>query len=213
MTGLADFFDAGGPGMYPILLWQMIAVGIILERGIFLYRSSINADVFVGTLQKCLLAGDLGRAIKVCSAANVPLANIVKAGLMKANRSDDQVQSAMDEAALREIPKLEKRTAYLGLMANMAMLSGLLGTVHGLILAFSGVAGADAASKSTILAAGISEAMACTAFGLFASILALLGFGILNGRTQNMLDDIHSASVTVVNLVVDNRTQMKLSAA
>src|SRR5687768_2841253 len=88
MSSLAHHFEEGGFGMYPILLWQIIAIGIIIERAIYLYKSSINRDVFLATMQKCILAGDIGRAIKLCSAANAPLARIVKAGLMKVNRPD-----------------------------------------------------------------------------------------------------------------------------
>lgn len=210
MATLAHHFEEGGWGMYPILVWQIIAIGIIIERAIYLYRSSINKDVFLATMQKCILAGDVARAIKLCSAANAPLARIVKAGLMKVNRPDAEVQAAMDEAALRELPKIESRTGYLALLANLAMLSGLLGTVTGLIVAFGAVATADGASKATMLAKGISEAMNCTAFGLFAAILALLGFAVLNGKTQSLLDDINGATVQVMNLVVNNRSKINL---
>lgn len=211
MSTLAHHFEEGGWGMYPILVWQIIAIGIIIERAIYLYRSSINKDVFLATMQKCILAGDVARAIKLCSAANAPLARIVKAGLMKVNRPDAEVQAAMDETALRELPKIEHRTGYLALLANLAMLSGLLGTVTGLIAAFGAVANADASSKATMLAAGISEAMNCTAFGLFAAIIALLGFAVLNGKTQGLLDDINGATVQVMNLVVNNRSKINLS--
>jgi biopolymer transport protein ExbB/TolQ len=211
MSDLAHHFQEGGWGMYPILVWQIIAIGIIIERAIYLYRSSINKDVFLATMQKCILAGDVARAIKLCSAANAPLARIVKAGLMKVNRPDAEVQAAMDEAALRELPKIENRTGYLALLANLAMLSGLLGTVTGLIGAFGAVANADAASRATALARGISEAMNCTAFGLFAAILALLGFAVLNGKTQGLLDDINGATVQVMNLVVNNRSKINLA--
>lgn len=213
MATLAHHFEEGGWGMYPILVWQIIAIGIIIERAIYLYRSSINKDVFLATMQKCILAGDVARAIKLCSAANAPLARIVKAGLMKVNRPDAEVQAAMDEAALRELPKLENRTPYLALLANLAMLSGLLGTVTGLIVAFGAVANADASSKATMLAKGISEAMNCTAFGLFAAILALLGFAVLNGKTQSLLDDINAATVQVMNLVVNNRSKINIQGA
>src|SRR3972149_2952965 len=108
--------------MWPILLWSGITVAIIVERAIYLYRSTINKDVFLATMQKCILAGDIGRAIKLCSAAQAPLARIVKAGLMKVNRPDAEVQAAMDEAALRELPRIEHRTPYLALLANLAML-------------------------------------------------------------------------------------------
>ncbi|MGF1465045.1 MAG: MotA/TolQ/ExbB proton channel family protein [Sandaracinaceae bacterium] len=213
MADLAHHFEEGGWGMYPILFWQIIAIGIIIERAIYLYRSSINKDVFLATMQKCILAGDVARAIKLCSAANAPLARIVKAGLMKVNRPDAEVQAAMDEAALRELPKIETRTSYLALLANLAMLSGLLGTVTGLIAAFGAVANADAASRATMLARGISEAMNCTAFGLLAAIIALLGFAVLNGKTQSLLDDINGATVQVMNLVVNNRSKINLQGA
>ena len=213
MSSLGQHFVAGGWGMYPILICQILALGIIVERAIYLYKSSINREVFLATMQKCILAGDIGRAIKLCSAANAPLARIVKAGLMKVNRPDAEVQAAMDEAALTELPKIEHRTPYLALLANLAMLCGLLGTVSGLISAFGGVANADPSSKATILAHGIEEAMNCTAFGLAAAIVALVGFALLNGKTQKLLDDINGATVQVLNLVVNNRSKVNLQAA
>lgn len=210
MSAIAHHFEEGGWMMYGILFWLIIAIGVIVERAVYLYKSSINKDVFLATMQKCILAGDIGRAIKLCSAANAPLARIVKAGLMKVNRPDAEVQSAMDEAALRELPKIEARTPYLALLANLAMLSGLLGTVVGLIIAFGAVANADASSKATMLAKGISEAMNCTAFGLMAALVALMGFAVLNGKTQHLIDDINAATVQVMNLVVNNRSKVNL---
>ena len=93
-------------GMWPILFWSIITIGIIVERALYLFGSSINKDVFLATMQKCILAGDVAKAVKMCSAANAPLARIVQAGLVKVNRPDEEVQAAMDEAALREIPKI-----------------------------------------------------------------------------------------------------------
>jgi len=207
-----EHFREGSWGMYPILFWQILAIGIIIERAIYLYKASINKDVFLATMQKCILAGDIGRAIKLCSAANAPLARIVKAGLMKVNRPDAEVQAAMDENALRELPKIEHRTPYLALLANLAMLSGLFGTVVGLIQAFGGVGSADAASRAQILAKGISEAMNCTAFGLMAALMALVGFAVLNGKTQSLIDDINESTVQVMNLVVNNRSKVNLQS-
>jgi biopolymer transport protein ExbB/TolQ len=206
-------FQEGGWGMYPILLFQVLAIGIIVERAIFVYKSSINKDVFLATMQKCILAGDVGRAIKMCSAANAPLARIVQAGLVKVNRPDEEVQAAMDEAALREIPKIAKRTGYLALLANLSMLSGLLGTVSGLITSFGAVSGesVDPSQKARILAEGISEAMNCTAFGLIVAIIALIAFAVLNGKTQGLEDDINEASVQVLNLVVSNRQKVNMA--
>jgi biopolymer transport protein ExbB/TolQ len=214
MAKIWHHFQEGGWGMYPILFWSIISIGVIVERSLFLFGSSINKEVFLATMQKCILAGDIAKAVKMCSAANAPLARIVQAGLVKVNRPDEEVQAAMDEAALREVPKITHRTGYLALLANLAMLSGLLGTVTGLIMAFGAVSGesVDPSQKARILAQGISEAMNCTAFGLIVAIVALIGFAVLNGKTQQLEDDINEASVQVLNLVVQNRQKVNLAA-
>lgn len=215
MAGLWQAFEEGGWGMYPIVLWLVLTIGVIVERAMYLYGNSINKDVFLATMQKCILAGDVAKAVKMCSAANAPLARIVQAGLMKVNRPDEEVQAAMDEAALREMPKIAARTPYLALLANLGMLSGLLGTVAGLIKSFGAVGGesVDPSQKARILALGISEAMNCTAFGLAAALIALMGFAVLNGKTQQLEDDINEASVQVLNLVVANRQKVNLQGA
>ena len=219
MHSMYEHFKEGGWGMWPIVLWLVFVVAISIERSMFLFKSSINKDAFLANIQKCIYAGDVGRAIKLCSSANAPLARIVKAGLMKVNRPDEEVQAAMDEAALREMPKIEHRTPYLGLLSNLAMLSGLLGTVTGLIGAFGAVGGRgggpaiDPGKKAELLAAGISEAMNCTAFGLGVAIIGLIGFAILNGRTQGVTDDINEGTVQVLNLVTQNRSKINIAGA
>jgi biopolymer transport protein ExbB/TolQ len=126
----------------------------------------------------------------------------------------------MDESALRELPKIEHRTAYLALLSNLAMLSGLLGTITGLIAAFGAVGGhggeggptIDPARKAELLAGGISEAMNCTAFGLVIAILGLIAFALLNGKTQQIVDDINESTVQVLNLVVNNRSKINVGS-
>lgn len=198
--------------MWLILFWLICSIAVIVERTVFLFGASINKDVFVATMQKCILAGDVAKAVKMCSAANAPLARIVQAGLVKVNRPDEEVQAGMDEAALREMPAINRRTGFLALFSNLSMLCGLLGTIVGLIRAFGAVGGEaiDPSQKARILAEGISEAMNCTAFGLISSITALMGFAFLNGKTQGMEDDINEASVRVLNLVVANRQKVNL---
>lgn len=214
---MGEHFKEGGWGMWPILMWLVFTIAIIVERSMYLLKAGINKDAFLANIQKCIFAGDVGRAIKLCSSANAPLSRIVKAGLMKVNRPDDEVQAAMDEAALRELPKIDHRTSYLALLANLAMLSGLLGTVTGLIAAFGAVGGhgggpsIDPGRKAELLAAGIAEAMNCTAFGLGAAIISLIGFALLNGKTQGLTDDINEATVQVLNLVTQNRSKINLA--
>ena len=213
MHFLWEAFKEGGWGMWLILFWSIITIGVIVERALFLYGSGVNKEVFLATMQKCILAGDIAKAVKVCSAQNAPLARIIQAGLVKVNRPDEEVQAAMDEAALREMPKVSARTGFLSLLANLSMLSGLLGTVTGLIRSFGAVAAksVDPSQKATILAQGISEAMNCTAFGLSVAITGLVGFALLNNKTQTIEDDINSASVQVLNLVVANREKVNLN--
>jgi len=212
MSSMWHHFQAGGWAMYIILFWMICAIAIIAERAVYLYGSSINKEVFLATMQKCILAGDVAKAVKMCSAANAPLARIVQSGLVKVNRPDEEVQAAMDEGALKEMPKINRRTGYLALYANLAMLSGLFGTIVGLIKAFGAVGGesVDPSQKARILAEGIAEAMNCTAFGLLSAITALMGFAVLNGKTQQLEDDINEASVQVLNLVVSNRQKVNL---
>jgi len=104
---LGTHFKEGGWGMWLIVFWMVFVVAITIERSMYLYKASINKDAFLSNIQKCIYAGDVGRAIKLCSSAQAPLARIVKAGLMKVNRPDEEVQAAMDEAALREMPKID----------------------------------------------------------------------------------------------------------
>jgi biopolymer transport protein ExbB/TolQ len=140
------------------------------------------------------------------------MTRIIQAGLLRFNKTDDEVQSAMDEAALRELPKVNARTPYLAMLSNFAVMAGLLGTITGMIKAFGSV-GSAGADKASILAEGISEALNCTAFGIGASLVGLLGFSLLNGYTTRITDDINEVTVQVVNLVTGNRSQMQPPSA
>jgi biopolymer transport protein ExbB/TolQ len=208
---VARRWEAGQSGMYPIAVCAVIALAIIVERTIVLFvKSSINKEGFLRGLKKHIYAGDLDKAINyVAGQKNTPLTAVIKAGLMNVPKGQDEVQAALDEASLRETPKMEARTGYLAMLGNAAMLAGLLGTVSGLIACFEAVANVNPADKATILANGISEAMNCTAFGLVTAIPALIAFSILMGRTQSLINDINETSVSVLNLIVTNRDKFK----
>ncbi len=210
---LRHHWNGGGAWMYPIALAFVFAVAITIERSIALFfRLKINKDAFVNQLTSYVLAGDLAGAIRfVGTQKAVPLVNVIKAGLLKVKGSDAVVQSALDEATLREVPKIERRTGYLAMIGNVATLLGLLGTIVGLIKCFAAVSkpGVDPALKSMILADGIAEAMNCTAFGLITAIPALVAFSALNGQTQHLIDDINETAVATMNLIVNNRDKLK----
>jgi biopolymer transport protein ExbB len=195
LTPAHDPFKEGGWGMWPILAIFTIAIIITLDSVIFLLRASFNGREFVSQLGDLLRAGNISGAVGMCASTNKPLARIVGAGLARAGQGENWVLRSMDESAYAELPVIEVRTGYLALLGNVATLAGLLGTITGLIKSFAGVSTQESADKATLLAAGISEAMNCTAFGLLAGISSLLAFSILNGMTQGLLDEINHLSL------------------
>ena len=133
MTAIAEAFRTGGIWMIMILVVSIVAIGIILERFIFLFfKYNINATAFMAQVQKLVLAGNLDRAIKLCNAApTAALARVVKAGLTRANKGEVQIQNAIEEASLEVVPMVTRRTPALLALANIATLLGLLGTIVG----------------------------------------------------------------------------------
>jgi biopolymer transport protein ExbB len=204
---LLEAFKEGGWGMYPILITCIVTLYLIVERAMFLAKSKINVDQLMSMIKSQIVAGNLRGAITTCDAQPLGTTKIIAAGLRKAEQGggEHDIQQAMDEEALRELPKIEKRTGYLAMLGNLATLCGLLGTITGLIKSFASVAGVDPSMKATMLSKGISEAMNCTAFGLGTGITGLAAYAILNGKTQHILDGINQATVESLNLVVMGR--------
>lgn len=212
---LAKAYHDGGIGMHPILVSAVFVIAVLLDRIRVLYFSAaIDKDAFLRGLKKHVYSGDLDKAISfTASQKKTPLTSVIKAGLINVPKGEADVQAAMDEATLRESPRIERRTGYLAMLGNVATLLGLLGTIIGLIHAFGAVANANPADKATILAASISEAMNCTAFGLATAIPALVAYSLLQGRTQQMVDEINETAVAVLNLIVTNKDKMKMPAS
>jgi biopolymer transport protein ExbB/TolQ len=211
---LAKAYHDGGIGMHPILVSLVFVIALLVDRIRVLYfAANLDKDAFLRGLKKHIYSGDLDKAISfTASQKKTPLTSVIKAGLINVPKGEADVQAAMDEATLRESPRIEKRTGYLAMLGNVATLLGLLGTIIGLIHAFGAVANANPADKATILAASISEAMNCTAFGLAVAIPALVAYSVLQGRTQHMMDEINESSVAVLNLIVANKDKMKMPA-
>ena len=211
MHAIADIFEKGGWGMWPILGHLVFILAIMFERIFVLYmRSSLNKEEFIKMIQVPILKGDLNKVVKVCATTPYPLARIVHAGVLKVKRTDEEVQAAMDEAYLREIPLIEKRIDYLNLLGNTATLAGLLGTITGLINTFAAISGdnVDPSQRSSKLSEGISEAMNCTAFGLATGIVGVLAFAVLTSKAKEIKSDIDEGTVRVLNLIVANRNKM-----
>jgi len=204
---LMEAFKEGGWGMYPILTCFVITAYLIIDRVAYLNKSKINIEQLMSMIKSQIVAGNLRGAISTCDAQPIGTTKIIAAGLRRAEQggAEHEIQQAMDEEALRELPKIEKRTGYLAMLGNLATLCGLLGTITGLIKSFASVAGVDPSMKATMLSKGISEAMNCTAFGLGTGILGLAAYAVLNGRTQHILDGVNQSTVETLNLVVMGR--------
>lgn len=192
---------AGGPWMIPIGVASIIALAVIIERGFVLFmRYRLNAEQFVSQIIGYLEEKNFSRAIEVCNVESQhPLAAVLKAGLMKANESDKDIQRAMESATLSVVPAVTKRTNYLSMLANVSTLMGLLGTIMGLIDCFEAVKNADAAAKQEALSAGISVAMLTTAAGLVAAIPSIVFFSILQTRQNNILGVLEAKANDLFN--------------
>ena len=203
MMFVLDFFREGGEFMYVILVISVIAMATVIERGyMILFRYNINGAAFMAQIQKLVMANNIDRAIKLCNAeSNSALTRVLKAGLTRANRSALEIQNAVDEATLETIPMLQKRTPYLGMWANVATLTGLLGTISGLVIAFKAVATAAPEEKQQMLAQGISVAMYTTAFGLVVAIPTMIAHSVITNRTVKLIDEIDQYSVKLINLL------------
>src|SRR5258708_4561271 len=143
---MAHHWKGGGFGMYPIAVCLVFAIGVITDRvQVLFFSASVDKDEFLRGLKSHIFNGDLDKAISYTAGQkSTPLTNIVKAGLINVPKGEDEVQAAMDEASLREMPRIEKRTGYLAMIRNVATLVGLLGTIIGLIQRFAGVAAQQA---------------------------------------------------------------------
>jgi biopolymer transport protein ExbB len=204
---LWEFFRQGGPGMWPILALMFITIYISIERWMVLGKAKVDVDKLMSLLKSQIVSGNIRGAISTCEATPAPLTRIIAAGLRRVGGPENEIQQAMDEEALRELPKVERRTGYLAMLSNLATLAGLLGTIHGLIKSFAAVVGVDPSLKAALLSQGISEAMHCTFFGLLVGILGLAMYAVLNGKTQAIIDSINQGSVEALNLATTGRAE------
>lgn len=164
----------------------------MVERTIFILgRNRIDNNAFVNRVLEFVQHNNIKSAIEFCSVSNAALPKVTRAGLEEAGKSAADIQNAFELAALAEIPKLEKRTQYLSTIANISTLLGLLGTIFGLISSFEAVSTADASMKATLLSGGISQAMNTTAFGLIAAIPCMIGYSIIQEKTNELIDEIN----------------------
>ncbi len=204
-SSLIQFFQAGGLFMYPIVVVLALGVAIAAERYIYLTAARATNQRVWKKVMPMLMEGNYSQAVAITEKSKAALSRILRYGLDRAGsdvRRDD-VEVAMEEGLMETVPRLEKRTHYLATFANIATLLGLLGTIMGLIQAFTAVANANPAEKADMLSASISVAMNTTAFGLMAAIPLLLIYTVLQTKTTELVDSLEMASVKFLNILTE----------
>ncbi|MEA3242853.1 MAG: MotA/TolQ/ExbB proton channel family protein [Pseudomonadota bacterium] len=202
-----QFFQSGGLFMYPIVAVLALGVAIAVERYIYLTAARATNQRVWKQVMPLLLDGKYGQAVAITEKSKSALSRILRYGLDRADAKTrrDDVEFAMEEGLMETVPRLEKRTHYLATFANIATLLGLLGTIMGLIQAFTAVANANPAEKADMLSASISVAMNTTAFGLMAAIPLLLIYTVLQTKTTELVDSLEMASVKFLNILTERR--------
>ena len=200
---IVAFFQKGGLFMYPIMLVFAVGMAITIERWLELNRTrNVNSRMW-NLISAVLAQGEFDKVREMVSKDKSVISKMLGMGLarMGAVRRREDIEIAMEESMMEIIPQLEKRTPYVALLANIATLLGLLGTIMGLIEAFTAVANANPAEKADLLSASISVAMNTTAFGLMSAIPLLLFHAKLTSTAGQIVDSLEMASVKTLNTI------------
>ncbi len=200
---LVGFFVTGGPFMYPILIVFAVGAAIAIERYVTLTMIRARNQSAWTKVQPALESGNFGEAREMTAEDDSTISRLLAMGLalQGAVRRREDIEIAMEEGMMEIIPQLEKRTPYVALASSIATLLGLLGTIMGLIEAFTAVANANPAEKADLLSASISVAMNTTAFGLMVAIPLLVTNTVLTAKTGEIIDSLEMASVKALNVI------------
>ena len=203
-----DLINKGGPMMYLIVLASILAFGVVIERIYTLNKARIDADKFMDGIIGVLKRNKIIEAVEMCNKTPGPVAHIIKAGILKHDRSRPEIKEAVEEAAELEIPRLEKHLPILATIAHITPLLGLLGTVTGMIRSFQ-IIQAKAASMVPVnpgdLAGGIWEALLATVAGLSVAIPAYVAYNYLTSQVDGFVYDMEKSAMDLVNLLSSRR--------
>ena len=208
-----DVFEVifkGGILMWPIMACSVVALAITIERLFTLRRASIDTREFMDTMRQVLRQNRIQEAIEICDETEAPVARIMKAGILKSNRSKEDIREAIEDAGHLEIPRLERYLSALATCANIAPLIGLLGTVQGMIKAFAQIQYKKGQVNPSDLAEGISNALVTTAAGLTVAIPTLVVYNYFVTRVDNMILEMEISSAELVELLTKNRGEYEI---
>jgi biopolymer transport protein ExbB/TolQ len=204
-SAIVRFFQDGGWIMYPIVLVLAIGISIAVERWIYLTRTSASNQRVWNSIVPLLKSGNFAQVAAITRESGTAIGTILTYGLdrVRSARRREDIEQAMEESLMEVVPRLERRTHYLATFANIATLMGLLGTVMGLIEAFTAVANVNPSEKASMLSSSISVAMNATAFGLVVAIPLLLIHSVLTSKTTRIVDSLEMAAVKFLNSLSD----------
>jgi biopolymer transport protein ExbB/TolQ len=209
VSQIIDFFQQGGIFMLPIAVCLLFALIIVIDRGFKVYYLySIDSEKFVSQIQNLVMNKNYDQAVTLCNAKDTALLpQVLKAALKEATSPVEKIHARIEQATLSAIPQLEKRQSFLPMLANAATLLGLLGTVIGLIEAFTAVAHADPSKKAELLTQSISIAMNTTAFGLIVAIPTTVFHTLIQERIAKIVGDIDQYSLQIAHLIGLNKSK------
>jgi biopolymer transport protein ExbB/TolQ len=188
--------------MYFMLATAVVVIAITVERFVVIARASgLNSGKLIEDLVRAVNSGDLAMARRLAHVSNAPAAQVADAILRVPDPDVPRMQAAADDAATLALPPLSRRLPHLNVLANVATLLGLLGTISGLITAFSAVGAADPAQRSAFMAKGISTALNATAFGLIIAIPTLILQGMLVGMVERVAEQVDEMSIRLTNAI------------
>ena len=198
----------GGPFMFATLSTSIVCLAIFIWRGIYFITKPPSRSL----LQQVVAFAEsksYANAVQLCSSKSTPLAKVLKAALLRSNRTEKEIRRAVEASALEEIPRVRAGTVFLPQLSNLATLFGLIGTIHGLIIAFRAAGQESAAARQQMLSQGIAIAFYNTFFGLVVATMAVVFYLLLLGRMNNTLAFMEQAAATVVDAILWNRDNQK----
>lgn len=207
MVYLAGLFHYGSNWniiLFIIIGCSVVSFTIFIERLLQLKKSEVNTNQLILALRKSIKEGNIIEAVQICEQTAGTVANIIKAGLMRHNRGKEQIENAMEISGLIEIARLEKNAKILSIIAHLAPLIGLLGTVLGFIQAFAEMRLSGLVDISaTRIGEAMEYALITTAAGLVVAIPSVIAYNYIVSRVEGFVLEIQTTSAEVIDLLVN----------
>jgi biopolymer transport protein ExbB len=191
----------GGPVMLVLIFCSILSLGVIIER-LFHYfkRSRISRAKFMESIRELIKKGDIDQALNICKKTHAPFAKVVATALEQRHQDEKDITEALEREVVIEANDLERRIVIVGTIGSTAVYIGLLGTVWGIIKTFNDIAKHGSGGLNVVIA-GISEALICTAAGLFVAIPAVMAYNFFLKRINKFVTDMELCASEMGSLI------------